>query len=82
MGTSKKKNHGCLKQLHYNNTFPCRCYRKFAAKIHPHLLRCRFTAIGRTECVCHKKERWAKIIIFRREKQGKNTITKSMQMQL
>ena len=60
----------CLKQLHYNNTFPWLCYHKFAAKIDPHLLRCGSTAIGRTECV------------FPREKQGKNTITKSMKMQL
>ena len=55
MGTSKKKKHGCLKQLHYNNTFPWLCYRKFAAKIDSHLLRCRCTTLGRTECACHKK---------------------------
>ena len=47
MGTSKK--------LHYNNTFPWPCYRKFTSKIDPHLLRCRSITEGRTECVCHKK---------------------------
>ena len=51
----RRTNHRCLKQLHYNNTFRRLCYRKCAAKIDPHLLRCRSTTIDKTECVCHKK---------------------------
>ena len=87
MGRPRRSNHRCLKQLHYNNTFPWLCYRKFAAKIDPHLLRRRSTTTRRTECVCHKKATVGQNYYISKRKTRKKCFTKidenaSMKMKL